>query len=111
MNGLPKYVVSTTLTELGWNNSRLIEGDVAAAVAALKEEPGQDILVGGSADLVNFLMRHDLVDEYRPMLQPVVVGHGERLFAEGNETKALELIETTPLGSSGVVLTYKPAGR
>jgi len=111
MNGIPKYVASTTLAEVGWHNARLITGSVADAVAALKREPGQDILVGGSADLVNSLMPHELIDDDRLMLHSVVVDHGKRLFAEGNETKTLELVETTPLGPSVVVLTYRPAGR
>jgi dihydrofolate reductase len=111
MNSLPKYVVSTTLDDVAWNNSRLIKGDVADEVAALKRQPGRDILVGGSADLVQTLMQHDLVDEYRLMVHPVVVGRGKRLFREGSTMKTLKRVATTPLGPDVVVLTYRPAGR
>jgi uncharacterized protein (DUF1330 family) len=110
-DALPKCVVSTTLDEVAWNNSRPIKGNVAEEAAKLKREPGQDILVGGSADLVNGLMRHDLVDDYRLMVHPVVVGHGKRLCAKGGETKAPKPVETTPLGPDVVVPTYSPAGR
>ena len=110
MNGYPKHVVSTTLQEpLEWNNSTLINGDVAGEVAALKEQPGKDLLVFGSADLVNTLARHDLIDEYRLMVFPVVVGTGKRLFGEELDTKELRLVEATPFDSGAVVLTYRPA--
>ncbi|CAA9414759.1 Dihydrofolate reductase [uncultured Rubrobacteraceae bacterium] len=111
MNGYPKHVVSTTLEEpLEWNNSGLIEGDVAEGVFDLKQQPGKDILVFGSADLVNTLMQHDLIDEYRLMVFPVVIGSGKRLFGEGRGTKSLKLKATKPLGSGALVLTYEPAG-
>jgi dihydrofolate reductase len=103
MNGYPKHVVSTTLQEpLEWINSSLIEGDVAEKVSELKQGPGGDILVFGSGDLVNTLTQHDLVDEYRLMIFPVVVGTGKRLFGEGSDTKTFD--------SGVVVLTYVPAG-
>ncbi len=112
MNGYPKHVASTTLEEpLGWNNSTLIKGDLAGEVAALKEQPGKDILVFGSADLVNTLTQHDLVDEYRLMVFPVVVGRGKRLFREGLDTKAMRLVDTTAFESGAIVLTYRPAQR
>jgi len=107
MNGLPKYVASTTLAEVGWNNSHLIKGDVAAAVSEMKRQAGQDILIGGSAELVNSLMPHDVIDEYRLMVHPIVVGHGKRLFGEGSAATALKLIETKPLGPDVVVLIYQ----
>jgi dihydrofolate reductase len=111
MNGLPKFVVSTSLEEpLEWNNSSLIKGDVAEEVSNLKQQPGQDILIYGSADLVNTLMRHDLIDEYRIMIFPVVVGSGKRLFRDGSDTTTLRLVETKTFGSGVVVLTYQPAG-
>jgi dihydrofolate reductase len=111
MNGYPKYVVSTTLEEpLKWNNSRLIEGDVAEEVSGLKQQTGKNILVFGSGDLVNTLMRHDLIDEYRLMVFPVVVGSGKRLFRDVIESTVLELVDTTTLGSDVVVLTYQPRG-
>jgi dihydrofolate reductase len=112
MNGYPKYVVSTTLQEpLEWNNSTIIKGNVAEEVLKLKRQPaGTDILIFGSADLVNGLMRHDLIDEYRLMLFPVIVGKGKRLFGEVLGTTALKLADTKVFGSRVVVLTYRPAG-
>ncbi len=111
MNGYPKHVVSTTLEEpLEWN-ATLIKGDIAEGVAALKEQPGKDILVFGSADLVNTLAQHDLIDEYRLMVFPVVVGKGKRLFREGLDMKAMRLVDTTIFDSGTIVLTYRPAER
>ena len=110
VNGYPKYVVSRTLEEpLGWNNSTLIKGDVAEEVSRLKELPGKDILVFGSGKLVNTLMEHDLIDEYRLMVFfTVVLGTGRRLFGDGVEQTALELVGNDRL-ETGVVLTYRPA--
>ena len=111
MNGYPKHVVSTTLEEpLEWNNSSLISEDVAEKVSELKQQGGKDILIFGSGDLVNTLMRHDLIDEYRLMVFPVVVGGGKRLFDEGSGTKSLNLIGTQTFDSGAIVLTYEPAG-
>ena len=112
MNGYPKHVVSTTLQEpLGWNNSTLIKGNVAEGVSGLKQQPGKDIPVFGSGDLVNTLMHHDLIDEYRLMVFPIVVGSGKRLFGDGIETTVLELVDTKTFGSGVVVLSYRPAGK
>ena len=112
MNSLPKYVVSTTLEEpLEWNNSRLIKGNIAEAVSRLKQQPGQDITVHGSADLVNTLMQHDLIDEYRLMVHPIVVGSGKRLFKDGSDTTVLRLVETKTFGPGVVVLTYQPTAK
>jgi dihydrofolate reductase len=110
MNGYPKYVVSTSLEEAEWNNSTLIKENVAEEVSRLKQQPGGDILIFGSGDLVNTLMQHDLIDEYRLMVFPVVVGSGKRLFKDGIETKVLRLVETKTFGSGVVVLSYQPAG-
>jgi dihydrofolate reductase len=111
MNGYPKYVVSTTLEEpLEWNNSTLINGDVAEEVLKLKQQPGKDILVFGSAALANTLMQHDLVDEYRLMVFPVVIGSGKRLFENMSDSKVLSLSDTKTLGFGVVVLSYQPAG-
>ncbi len=110
MNGYPKYVVSTTLEEpLGWNNSTLIKGDVAEEVSRLKELPGKDILVFGSGKLANTLMEHDLIDEYRLMVFPVVLGSGQRLFGDGIEETVLELVGTDTFSTGVVVLSYRPA--
>src|ERR687886_2523269 len=95
MNGYPKYVVSSTLEEpLAWNNSTLIKGNVAEEILRLKQQPGKDILVFGSGVLVNTLMQHDLIDEYRLMTFPIVVGRGQRLFEEGSDTKIMSLADT-----------------
>ena len=110
MNGYPKHVASRTLQEpLEWNNSTLIEGDIAEEVSRLKQQDGKDILVFGSGELARTLMEHDLIDEYRLMVHPVVVGKGKRLFADTQETKAMKLVDTKPVGPDGVlVLTYRP---
>lgn len=111
MNGYSKHVVSTTLEEpLEWNNSTLIKENVAEEVSRLKEQPGKDILIFGSGDLVNELMVQGLIDEYRLMLFPVVVGRGKRLFDDASDTTALKLTETKTFGSGVVVLTYGPTG-
>jgi dihydrofolate reductase len=110
MNGYPKYVVSTTLEEAGWNNSTIIKGNIAEEVFRLKQQPGKDVLIFGSGDLVNTLMQHGLIDAYRIMVFPVIVGSGKRLFEDGSETTALRLVDTKTFGSGVVVLTYQPAG-
>ncbi|MGI8689846.1 MAG: dihydrofolate reductase family protein [Thermomicrobiales bacterium] len=109
MNTMHKYVASTTLEEVAWN-ARLITGDVAEAVINLKQQPGQDVLVAGSGVLVHTLMQHDLIDEYRFMVHPIILGSGKRLFREGSDTKTLKLVETKTFSSGVVVLTYQPAG-
>ena len=108
MNSLPKYVVSSTLEKLEWNNSRLIKGNIAEEVSRLKQEPGQDILLAGSADLVHLLMQHDLIDEYRLMVHPVVLGGGKRLFREASARKVLRLVDTKRFDTGVLVLTYEP---
>jgi|ERR1700694_387969 len=112
MNGMPKYVVSTTLSDeqADWNNTTVIRDDVAGQVARLKEQVAGDILVAGSAQLVRTLAEHDLVDEYRLMVFPIVLGSGKRLFGEGAPPSVLRLVESTPIGPDGVIiLTYVPA--
>jgi dihydrofolate reductase len=111
MNSLPKFVVSTTLKKVSWNNSTLIKGNVAQEVAKLKQQPGQDILIVGSADLVNSLRKYDLIDEYRLMVFPIVLGSGKRLFKDGIDTKILQLVEAKPFKTGVVVLTYRPNGK
>ncbi len=111
MNSLPKFVVSTTLEKVEWNNSRLIKGNIAEEVSKLKQQPGQDILVAGSGELVHTLMQHDLIDEYRLMVFPIVLGSGKRLFRDGSDTTALRLLDTKTFRSGVVVLSYQPAGR
>jgi dihydrofolate reductase len=112
MNSMPKYVVSTTLSDsdAGWTNSTVIRGDVAAQVSALKAQFAGDVVVAGSAQLVRTLAQHDLVDEYRLMLFPVVLGSGKRLFGDGTPFTRLRLVDTVPVGPDGViVMTYEPA--
>jgi dihydrofolate reductase len=112
MNSMPKYVVSTTLTaaEATWENSTVISADVPAEVTKLKEQVAGDILVAGSANLVRTLAEHDLVDEYRLMVFPTVLGTGKRLFVDGFPRTDFRLIESKPVGPDGVViLTYAPA--
>ena len=111
-NTMPKFVVSTTLEHADWNNTTVIRGNVAEEVSRLKEQSGGDILVNGSRTLVDTLMEHDLVDEYRLMVFPVVLGSGKRLFGECGETTPLRLVDTKPVGPDGVVLlTYEPAAK
>ena len=108
INSMPKYVASTTLTEPTWNAS-VLQGDLADALAQVKQEINQDILVFGSGQLVDTLTTRGLVDEYRLMIFPVVLGGGKRLFPEGDEKKTLKLVESTPFASGVVVLTYQLA--
>jgi dihydrofolate reductase len=109
-NSMPKYVVSTTLDSPDWNNSTAIGDDVAGEVPKLKERYDGDVLVNGSIQLVRALMEHDLVDEYRLMVFPVVLGRGRRLFGEGSPKTTLRLADTKPVGPDGVVvLTYQRA--
>ncbi|ABY35662.1 bifunctional deaminase-reductase domain protein [Chloroflexus aurantiacus J-10-fl] len=108
MNSIPKYVVSTTLQEATWNNSIIIRSNVYDELSRLKQQTGLDILIFGSGTLVNSLMQYDLIDEYRLMVFPVVVGSGKRLFQDRSEKKSLKLIETKTFSSGVVVLSYKP---
>ena len=109
-NTMPKYVVSSTLTDPDWNNSNVISGDVASEVASLKDEIDGVILVNGSAQLVRTLLDAGLVDEYRLMVFPVVLGEGKRLFSDTEQASALQLADSKPVGPDGViVLTYQPA--
>lgn len=110
MNSLPKYVVSNTLKEPAWNNSHVVRGDVAAQVRALKQQPGQDILIAGSAQLINSLKQDNLIDEYRLLIYPVVLGSGKRLFHSGPPA-SLQLEEVRPLGSGVVFMRYTAASQ
>ena len=105
MNTMPKYVVSATLQNPTWTNTSVIRENVPEAVAQLKEEPGQDILVAGSGQLVHTLLEHGLVDEFRFMVHPIVLGKGKRLF---HERCVFNLTDTKRFSSGIVVLTYEP---
>lgn len=107
-NSVCKYVVSTTLNSVAWNNSVLLNGKIADEIVRLKQEEGRDITVHGSATLVQALMQHDLVDSYRFLVYPVVLGEGKRLFKDGIAAK-LELVETRSFSSGVAALIYEPA--
>ena len=110
LNNLPKYVASTTLKEpLAWRNATLLRGDVTEAVTTLKQQPGKDLQVIGSGELAQTLMRHDLVDEYRLMVHPLVLGSGKRLFRDGNPRTALRLVDSATSSTGVLILTYRPA--
>jgi dihydrofolate reductase len=109
LNGLPKYVASTTLSEpLEWQNSTLLQGDVAKAVAELKEQPGKNLVVLGSGELVQTLMENDLVDEYGLMINPIVLGSGKRLFRDGSAKRPLRLVRSMTSSTGVLVATYEP---
>jgi len=109
MNSMPKYVVSSTLREPGWSNSTVLRGDLAEEVARLKDEVDGVILVAGSATLVQALLEHDLVDELRLMVFPVLLGEGKRLFGDVSEKKPLKLVGSRTVGDGIALLTYEPA--
>jgi dihydrofolate reductase len=109
-NNATKYVASRGRPTLEWSNSVLIEGEAAAGIAALKEQDGPELQVHGSGNLIQTLLRHNLVDQYRLMVFPVVVGSGKRLFADGAVPAGLKLVDST-VSTTGVVIgTYEPAG-
>ena len=108
-NAMPKYVVSSTLSEPEWNNSTVLKGDVAAEVAKLKQEHDGAIVVHGSPQLVQTLVEHDLVDEFRLMVFPVVLGSGKRLFGETSDKKPLRLVDSKVVGDGVAILVYEPA--
>lgn len=110
LNNTPKYVVSTTLKEpLAWMNSTLLKGDAIRAVSALKAQPGPDLLVMGSGELVQSLMKHNLIDLYVLLIHPIVLGKGRRLFPDGGAFSALRLVDARTTPNGVVVATYQPA--
>jgi len=109
MNALPKFVVSSTREAADWNNTTVISGDVPEEVAKLKQQPGQQILMYASGDLMHTLTQHGLVDEYRIWLNPLVLGAGKRLFPEGTDQITLKLVDTHTFGTGVIVLSYQPA--
>jgi dihydrofolate reductase len=110
-NTMPKYVVSSTLEEPEWNNTTVLEGDVVEEVSKLKQAVDGDIVVHGSARLVQTLVEHDLVDELRLMVFPVVLGSGKRLFGETSDKKPLGLADSKMVGDGVAILTYQPAAK
>jgi dihydrofolate reductase len=112
LNTRPKYVASTTLTDpLEWQNSTVLKGDVAEAVTALKQEDGDDLLAIGSTKLVQTLLKHDLVDEFRLMIDPLVVGGGKRIFRDEGALRPLRLVDSQVTSTGAIVATYARAGR
>jgi dihydrofolate reductase len=111
LNTKPKYVASTTLTEpLAWQSSTLLEGGVPEAVAALKQGNGGDLHVIGSTQLVHTLVEHDLVDEYRLMIDPLVLGGGKRIFDDDGVRRPLRVLTSRVTGTGAILATYAPAG-
>ena len=109
MNSMPKYVVSSTLESADWPGSQLLRGDVVDEVRRLKEQPGRDLLLSGSAQLFNALHNEGLIDLYRLMVHPIVLGKGARLFADDDASRTLRLTHTESFGSGIVILEYEPA--
>jgi dihydrofolate reductase len=108
-NSMPKYVVSSTLEAPEWNNSTVLDGDIPQEVGNLKDELDGDIVVHGSARLVQTLLEHDLVDEVRLMVFPVVLGTGKRIFGETADKKPLRLVDSKTVGDGVAILVYAPA--
>ena len=109
INNVQKYVASTTLREpLSWSTCTLLEGDAVEAVASLRQQPGRDLVVLGSGELVRSLMRHDLVDEYVLLIHPLVLGSGRRLFADDGSFAALRLADSVTTTTGVVIATYQP---
>jgi dihydrofolate reductase len=107
LNTMPKYVVSSTLVDPDWNNSTVLNGDVVKEVSKLKQELGGEIVVPASYQLGRTLIAHDLVDELRVVVFPVVLGAGERFFGETSDKKPMRLVDTTTIGDGLVFLTYE----
>ncbi len=107
---MPKYVVSSTLDKAEWTNSTVLKGDVVDEVSTLREGVGGDVVVHGSAQLVQTLLDNDLVDELRLMVFPVVLGSGKRLFGDTSNKKPLRLVDSRTVGDGVSILVYRPAG-
>jgi dihydrofolate reductase len=110
-NNMPKYVVSSTLESPEWNNSTVIQGDVAEQVARLKDDLDGDIVVHGSIQLAQTLLEHDLVDELRLMVFPVALGSGKRLFGKTSDKKPLRLVDSQIVGDGVAILVYQPTAK
>ena len=108
LNRMKKYVVSTTLTTASWKESTIITGNVVEAITNLKQQPGKDIIIDGSASLVHSLMGTDLIDEYRFLVQPILMGRGRRFFTDGIPQTKLRLVESQTLSLGVLALTYQP---
>ncbi len=110
LNSVKKYVVSRTLDEASWNNSTLVTGEVSQAIRNLKEQNGPEIQVHGSSNLIQTLLKHDLIDEFRLWIFPVTIGKGKRLFGEGTQPAHLKLIDSKTSTTGVIIATYEPSG-
>jgi dihydrofolate reductase len=112
MNSMPKFVVSSTLRNPAWNNTTVVKGHLAEEIGKLKQDSGGDLLVNGSRQLVQAMIKHDLIDQITLMVFPVVLGKGKRIFEDTLAAKPLRLVEARAVGPDGVViLTYEPKGK
>ena len=109
MNAMPKFVVSSTLETADWTGSILVKGDLGSEIAGLKDQPGQDLLLSGSGQLFNALKQANLIDLYRLMVHPIVLGKGSRLFEDGAEQTVLKLTNQETFDTGIVILEYEPA--
>jgi dihydrofolate reductase len=108
-NGMPKYVISSTLENPEWNNTTVLRGDIVQEISGLRQAPGGDIVVHGSAQLVQTMLEHDLVDELRLMIFPVILGSGKQLFGSTSEKKRLRVTDSRTVGDGVAILIYEPA--
>ena len=108
-NGMPKYVISSTLENPEWNNTTVLRGDIVQEISGLRQAPGGDIVVHGSAQLVQKMLEHDLVDELRLMIFPVILGSGKQLFGSTSEKKRLRVTDSRTVGDGVAILIYEPA--
>jgi dihydrofolate reductase len=111
MNNLPKIVFSKTLQEVKWNNSRLVKDNIAQEIYKMKQQPGKDMVIFGSGSIVSTLMQHGLIDEYRIIVNPVVLGNGNPLFKGINGKQNLKLLKSRVFGSGVLILYYQPMGK
>jgi dihydrofolate reductase len=111
MNNLPKIVFSKTLQEVKWNNSRLVKVNIAEEISKMKQQPGKDMVIFGSGSIVTTFMQLGLIDEYRILVNPVVLGNGNPLFKGINDKQNLKLLKTRVLSSGVVILYYQPIGK
>ena len=107
LNTVPKFVVSATLKKAEWNNSTIIKTNVAKEITKLKDQPGKEIQIEGSATLVQSLMEDDLIDEYRFLVHPIIIGSGKRFFKDGMQSAGLKLVKTRTLDLGVIVLCYQ----
>jgi dihydrofolate reductase len=111
LNKLPKYVASNSLTKADWTNTTVLSGDIPTEVARLKEQPGRELQIHGSGALVQTLFDHGLIDEYRLLIYPVVLGEGKRLFSEGRTPTSMKLVDVKTTSTGVTLHTYQPVGK